>query len=89
MRIHSMAPWLLATLLAGCADQSPTDPLPVVDPTSGGPKAENQALETDQIRQEYDACIRKLGPQNASCQELKWMYDDARQHFDAARRPSP
>lgn len=86
MRFNSMAPWILTALLAGCAEQQPVDMLPVLDPTSGGRKAETAALEVDQIRKDYDDCIRKLGPEHASCQELQWMYDDARQHFDAAAR---
>jgi hypothetical protein len=91
MRTNYMALWLLAAWLAGCAQQQPVDMLPMVDPAGSGPKAETQALEADQIRKDYDDCIKKLGPQDASCQELQWMYDDVKERFDAAaaRKKAP
>ena len=91
MRTHSLAPWLLAFLLAGCAQkQAPVDMLPVVDPTSGNPKAETTALEADKIRSQYDDCIKKLGVGNPGCEELQWMYDDVKVRHDAvARKKAP
>lgn len=91
MRACVMVLSILMGALAGCADNKPhvVDTLEVIAPTSGGPAAETQAREADQIRQQYDACIRKYDDKNAACEELRWMYEDAKTRYDVERLKKP
>lgn len=83
-----MRPTLLALpicfgLLAGCGPKPPLDPLPVLAPTAN-PNAADAALEANQIRRQYDDCIKRLGSKAPACQDLEWTYQDAKSRYDAA-----
>lgn len=79
MRNFSMASWIMAAMLAGCAETQP-----VFDPIGEGYSGDNAALELDQIEQEYEECVSRLNADHPACRQLQWMYDDARQHLNAS-----
>jgi hypothetical protein len=83
---------ILATALgtlAACTSKQPVDPLPVLNPAGASPTAGDAALEANQVRKEYDACIKKYGVKNPACQELEWTYEDAKTQYDAAKKRAP
>lgn len=79
MRSYPRIPWILAAVLSGCAETPPE-----FDPIGDGYQAEDTALELEQIEAEYDHCVSRLDSDHVACRQLQWMYDDARQHFNAS-----
>ena len=89
MRGNSVVLGIILGLITACTGKEPVDPLPVMNTAVSKPAAVDDALEVNQVRKEYDDCIKEKGPDSAECQEIRWMYEDAETQYETMERTRP